>query len=239
VLGAIYKGGLKEPGIDDEYGKDSGIWSKTYIDPNVHYWKFWLAAPGLTRISAANGSVQPTPLRQTRSHTIPLGWQTLTDAPVFNTTQGFREVTAVDGFTDSQGISIASPVQSIADSGRGATYSDTPVQYYETNVPPNMGAGARGVIQFAYLTYTWVTDLDGWLSKPDPRYTRTVLFRVGIFQWAADPVFARDIRFSCVSSDCTKKKDTAADFRTLIFEGGPKIFWTPPDRQEVSLRVEF
>ena len=121
---------------------------------------------------------------------------------IFNTTSGFREVTAVDGFTDSQGVTIATPVQITHGRFKVATgYSDTPVQHYETNVPPKMGAGARGAIQFAYLTYTWVTDLDCWLSKPDPRYTRTVFFRVGIFQWAADPVFARDIRFSCVSSD--------------------------------------
>jgi hypothetical protein len=252
VLGAIYKGGLKEPTIDDEYGKDSGILAKTTLDNNSSDWHFWLAAPGLTQIGDGKGRIQPTRLRQTRSHTLPLGWQTLTDAPdqfkcgdvpgvscnSFNTTSGFREVTAVDGYTDFQGTTIATPVQSIEDSGRVATYTDTPVQHYWTDVSPKMGAfGGRGVIQFAYLTYTWVTDLDGWLGKPDPRYTRTVLFRVGIFQWVADNGFARDVRFSCVSADCTKKKDTAADFRTLIFEGGPRISWTPPSGEKFTYHL--
>ncbi len=90
-------------------------------------------------------------------------------------------------------------------------------------------------VQEGFLSYTRVAadDRDAWAAKPDRRFTRTVVFRVGHGQrdntsWVDDTLFfAR-----CVTADCEwSHYATGVGFTKLKFTNGPTIQWNYFDNE--------
>lgn len=166
---------------------------------------WWAVVPGVTT-PATNSSVIPVPLTQVRAHTGPAISSTqrvaVNDAYFYNPPNNDRilfPVTTPMGYT--QGYSTG-PVQHL--NGTAFTYG-------------------RGVLD-AYISYTWVTDTANWQTKPDRKYTRTIVYRVGTTH-EEDSDFKRfktNLLTLCATSDCTVVDKTTL---TLTFSGGPKIQW--------------
>lgn len=175
---------------------------------------WFLAAPGQIQVQDGKGRIQVTPLQQTRSHTAPLP------------RDGRSRATTVDDYEYPQGIHVVQPV--IAGDGCDCTisYTGTPIQVFWTGI-----SGAVDDVSdlkfVGYMSFTWVTDLEGWLNKADPRFTRTVIFRAGSTQQLANKYFTR-YHFWCASSDCALTDPLSAAvyvYDSLTFQSGPKLSW--------------
>ncbi len=244
VLGTLIRPNLSLPVFDSTFYKTSptvqvGIQGDDNWACGIERNRcdIWIAVPGLTYISDGKGRSQRTPLRQSRSHTEPV--------PIFffgAPTDGEAYVNTTDKFVYGGGTSIASPAQSVATSA-SAAYTDTPIQHFYTTI-----SGTRedewDTVRYAYLSYTWVIDLEGWLGKADPRYTRTVIFRVGYSQsiWTGGDQYLRFLNFWCVSADCNFTDPVSGwsqTYDTMTFEsgGGPKFQWTPPAGERYTIHM--
>ena len=207
VLGTLVKPGLTtpnegDPGIFKWLQGDGELCSNPW---NIQC-DWYMNTPGLVRIQDATGKVQATPLRQVRTHTAPLP------------SGGLARAQAVDDYEYDHSVHLLQP---ITDGCCATGYTEQPVQQFWSAVDT-----ADERVYPAYMTYTWVSDVAGWMSKPDPRYTRTVVFRIGQKQKQANKYFTYFMAWCAGSSDCKlDDKLGVVTFSSLTFSGGPKLQW--------------
>ncbi|MFM8546190.1 MAG: hypothetical protein ACKODB_00985 [Betaproteobacteria bacterium] len=191
---------------------------------------WWMVVPGVTGTGKGD-------FTQVRSHTGPAcGPQCMLDALFGKKTQRVP-VSETYLYDPPVNDRIVHPVT--GPRGRDAGYqSGAKSQYLWGSIWGNRYYYGP-IVQEGFLSHTRVASENqaDWDAKPDRRFTRTVVFRVGQTQETETDLFGREsptktLFFArCVTADCEWSHTSGVGFTKLKFTNGPTIQWNYFDNE--------